>query len=116
MLNRRKMLKVKIKSLAAEAAIIRREERLSKPGGPEQCELHNHRVRDVRDEQRHSLLAYAFIRGKPLSLTEPSHKREPDWKRVAKLVEKFGTTEYPKKSQENAFAEWKAGQLTGASQ
>ncbi len=106
--DRRKMLKVKIKSLAEEARIIRLEERRSKAGGWQQCELHLHRVLDVRKEQRVSLLAYAFIRGVPLAATEPKSSTPPDWSRVAKLVEKFGTADYSaKESQAASLAEWK---------
>lgn len=109
------MLKVKIKSLAEEARIIRTEERRSKPGSWQQGELHTHRVVDVRNEQRLSLLAYAFIRGVPRSVCEPHAAKEPDWARVAKLVEKFGVVDYSARSaQVTAFGEWKAGQAATA--
>lgn len=55
-------------SLAAEAVIIRKEERRHK--GSVRFSLHNHRVVEVRREARASLLAYAFLRGKPLELIE----------------------------------------------
>jgi hypothetical protein len=110
MQTRVKMLKVKIKSLAEEARIIRLEERRSKPGGQQQNELHAHRVRDVRNEQRHSLLAYAFIRGVALSKCEPHSDSLPDWARVAKLVEKFGVVDWSlRTAQAKMFADWKAG-------
>lgn len=112
MKTRVKMLKVKIKSLAAEAQIIRLEEKRSKPGSQQQCELHQHRVTDVRSEQRCALLAYAFLRGIPRNRCEAASKKQPDWDRVAKLVEKFGTAAWDKAAkQEQAarFADWKLG-------
>jgi hypothetical protein len=110
MKTRVKMLKVKIKSLAAEAKIIRLEERRSRPGGDQQIELHVHRVRDVRNEQRCSLLAYAFIRGVALARCEARSESPPDWMRVSKLVEKFGVAYCSKRGAQHAsFADWKAG-------
>lgn len=127
MKNRVKMLKVKIKSLAAEARIIRLEERLAlgarlhdgADGLPVyrgrdaklHSELHEHRVRDVRQEQRSSLLAYAFLRGVPLAACEAKCKVPPDWKRVGQIVEKFGVLYGGKEKAEQAerLAGWKAG-------
>lgn len=67
--DRRRLLKIKLKSLAAEARIIRQEEmkaRFSKR--PEvqdlRAQMHEHRVKDIREEARATLLAYSFIRGK----------------------------------------------------
>jgi len=108
MLDRRKMLRVKIKSLAEEARIIRREESRSKGGSQEQTELHLHRVKDVREEQRVSLLAYAFIRGRTLSETERRSTRDPDWKRVRNLVDKFGVVAWDdRKSQVDRLEQWR---------
>ncbi len=104
-----KMLKVKIKSLAAEAGIIRLEERRAKKCDRLRCSLHEHRVGVVRTEQRLSLLAYAFLRGRPYAAQEKNAARRPDWNRVAKLVEKFGTTDYSanaRAAQAAAFKEW----------
>lgn len=102
------MLKVKIKSLAEEARIIRHEERraLCRELPTEQRakyrdlplfeELRMHRVNDVRREQRASLLAYAFLRGKPLAACEPNTVARStgwqciDWVRILQLVMKFG--------------------------
>lgn len=78
-------LKVKIKSLAAEAKIIRSEERKQKhyiKAAPEYAHEHrpirdslqHHRTGIVRYEQRHSYLAYAFLRGKTRKHCEPTHK------------------------------------------
>jgi hypothetical protein len=145
MTTRVKLLKVKIKSLAAEARIIRQEERRALGrrkakakrrdmgrGFPEpdpdysvflgrDLDLHGrlrgHRLADVRREQRSSLLAYAFLRGRPLAAVEP--KRGPEhewqaaarWKRVEELVKRFGTTSWvqtDKAAQADAFLAWKA--------
>lgn len=108
MTTRVKMLKVKIKSLAAEARIIRLEESRSTPGGVQQCELHQHRVRDVRHEQRCSLLAYAFLRGRTLAQCEKKSKTQPDWQRVLKIVEKFGSVDgRDRMNTMAAFMDWK---------
>lgn len=141
MTTRVKLLKVKIKSLAEEARIIRLEEGRAK--GRRKCgasdhaglvkrddcrafvgrdddmreRLHRHRVRDVRPEQRASLLAYAFLRGRPLAAVEPRRGAEWEWqaaarwKRVGQLVEKFGTVSpwaKDKAAQADAFKAWAA--------
>jgi hypothetical protein len=85
-----KMLKVKIKSLADESRTIRLEEKRAGKDDTLRNKLHNHRVGDVRREQRLSLLAYGFIRDRPYRSMEAKTKREPDWTRVMKLVNKFG--------------------------
>lgn len=92
--TRIKMLKVKIKTLAEEAKIIRLEEHRAPAGSQTQHELHYHRTHDVRIEQRNSMIAYAFLRGVPRHLCEPNAKTQPDWKRVEKMVEKFGALHY----------------------
>ncbi len=137
MKTRIRMLKVKIKSLAAEARIIRLEELRAKgrrkspdrrkdmglgfvQANPDYLvvrgrdprllfELHHHRVWDVRQEQRASLLAYAFLRGRTLAACEPKTTREPDWARVLKLVEKFGPVRPTETKQQTAvkFEDWK---------
>lgn len=125
MLDRRTHLKVKIKSLAAEAKIIRAEER---KGGVMVNSLHFHRVCDVRREARHSQLAYAFIRGVPYKVVEPNSKNAPNWSYVAKLVEKFGIVYHParlfvsydqlvklQKEQSERFLRWKEEALSSRS-
>ena len=90
--DRRVFLKVKIKSLAAEARIIRAEEgkRKGKDNEEERAGLHEHRVRVVRSEQRHTLLAYGFIRGRALEQIEPKSTTPVDWKKVKGMVERYG--------------------------
>ncbi len=83
-----KQLKVKIKSLAAEARIIRLEELRS--SGVTRQSLYFHRVYDVRNEARWSQLAYAFLRGRDYSQIEAKNSGWVNWDRVMKLVAKFG--------------------------
>ncbi len=96
-------LKMKIKSLAVEARIIRAEER-KWPGLPynwaEQEKpspyiwmrhsLWSHRTGDVRSEARSALLAYAYLRGRRYRQLEKVAYSNPDGDRIAELVAKFG--------------------------
>lgn len=91
-------MKIKIKSLAAEAAIIRSEER--KHTGAQRASLHQHRTVDVRREARAALLAYAFLRNKPLHTIERPGSRQPNWAYTFRIAKKFGTTT------EALFNEW----------
>lgn len=86
-MSRTAHLKVKIKSLAAEARIIRHEER--KYRGLERRALQDHRRGVVRYEARHSQLAYAFIRGRPYSAVEAKCHEAPDWDKVRSIVTRF---------------------------
>ena len=94
----RAFLKIKIKTLAAEARFIRQlakryEKRIlirttidrltNKPhekwkvvrNNPVRLALHAHRTGDVRIEQRLSLLAYAYMRGVPLIMVDRNTSR-----------------------------------------
>jgi len=83
-----RFLKVKVKSLAAEAAIIRMEEARSR--GALRSSLRFHRQWDVRREQRASQLAYGYLRGIDRARIEPGAKTDPDWDRVRAMVRKYG--------------------------
>lgn len=88
-------LRVKIRSLAMEARIIRHEEhKIKRPfslDGEEQYRsLRQHRLNDVRREQRSALLAYGFLRGRSYARMEPFSLEPPDLNRVVELVSKFG--------------------------
>jgi hypothetical protein len=148
MKNQVRALKVKIKSLAEEARIIRLEEKraLARPrpspsslispydphdwtaGGAKKpkprrvtkyrdemlyLSMRSHRVKELRQEQRCSLLAYAYIRGVPFAKVERPIKcrsQNPDWSRVRQLIEKFGGTPSAKMVlTEASFREWRAG-------
>lgn len=99
-MDRRIHLKIKIKSLAAEAKIIRHEaRRLDKvikdrqvAGGVKQV-LNGHRKWPVGHEARHSLLAYALIRDKPYEIVEQKCYEAPSWKKVSELAKRFGAKE-----------------------
>lgn len=88
LLDRREMLKIKIKSLAEEARIIRREER--KTHGTLRQELYLHRIGIVRKVQRDTLIAYGLIRGKTIDQMEPNRKSDPDWDAINKMLKKYG--------------------------
>ena len=71
--DKRRLLKIKLKSLACESRAIRFEElavpkRYRNDGLRE--EMYHHRVVDVREEARATLLAYNYIRGKTYQQTE----------------------------------------------
>jgi len=98
-------LRVKIKSLAEESRIIRKEERrclgsLTRTVGHDEqraalassyASLRSHRVHEVRRETRYSLLAYALLRGRSVESTEPKcDKGRVDREKLASLVKRFG--------------------------
>jgi len=89
--DRREQLRVKIKSLAEEAKIIRKEE--GKTFGQLREELYLHRIGIVRNEARHAHLAYGFIRGRTYEQMEANAKSAPDWDHVKRLVKKYGPKE-----------------------
>ena len=86
----RTYLKVKIKSLAAEAKIIRTEEKRARRPGLRRG-LEDHRKGIVRTESRHTHLAYGFIRGREYHQMESSTHETPNWEKVRKMVEKYGS-------------------------
>lgn len=86
--DRREMLRVKLKSLAAESKIIRHEER--RTNGQLRNELWFHRIHAVRSEARHTHLAYGLIRGMAWSRIEQRCDAPPDWKRVIQMAKKYG--------------------------
>jgi uncharacterized coiled-coil protein SlyX len=98
-------LKVKIKSLAAEARIIRLEERRATSTSLK-CGLAEHRRGVVRREARLSQLAYGFLRGRALAAIESKRRpgNAPDWKRVASLVARYASNA----SQAATLDEWRA--------
>ncbi|KQZ49723.1 hypothetical protein ASD54_12350 [Rhizobium sp. Root149] len=96
-------LKVKIKSLAAEAHIIRKEAR--KVSGDLRHSLNEHRKFDVRREARAALLAYGFLRGLDYSRMEGKVDRPPYWSRIEQLVKKYGEGDIRDRMQR--FSEWK---------
>jgi hypothetical protein len=94
-----KFLKVKIKSLAAEARIIRHEERKSR--GQLRNDLANHRKGIVRREARNTQLAYGYLRGRSYRQLEHSCHRQPDWEAVERMVKRYGRLNQPLKEWAN---------------
>lgn len=113
-------LKVKTKHLSQEAKIIRFEEtKLRKQldwlkdngkgqGHTEYAQKHDqfmslkaHRREDVRNENRASYLARAFIEGKPYKKVENKRKPEREYEfnaytlpRVLKMIQKYGGSQH----------------------
>jgi hypothetical protein len=85
-------LKVKIKSLAEEARMIRGMERATR-SEKMRLSLHDLRVGRVRQAARETQLAYAFIRGKAYREVERSPRLCYDainWQRVAVMAYAHG--------------------------
>jgi len=114
-------LKIKIKSLAAEAKFIRHEERKTKPQierkevtlsnghvlryqTGEYFSLHEHRTGTVRGTARESLLAYGYLRGRTYAQIEQKYHFPPDWKEVLKAIKRFDAAKG--NLTEETFAEW----------
>lgn len=102
-------LKIKLKSLAEEARIIKKQERKMKgPNwGPsyERSLLQRHRLDVVRPETRCTLLAYGYLRGLSLDHVESSSRTEPDWERVYTMIKKYGS--YDLRHNRSRFDTWR---------
>jgi hypothetical protein len=85
-------LKIKAKSLAVEATIIRQEEAkyLDRRPGSVWWWLNYHRIVQLRQEARATHLAYSFLRGRAYRQVENKCHTQPDWQRVTQLVKKYG--------------------------
>lgn len=108
-------LTIKIKSLAAEARIIRQHEKKAlaharcrkgdeaaqRPFYDRYAGLHGHRTGVVRDAARSALLAYGYLRGRSYDQIEGSSKTTPSWPDVDKMVLRYGG-----KEQWRAFPDW----------
>ena len=89
MMNERLIhLRIKIKSLAAEATIIRQE--ANKTKGMVKWGLNQHRTEVVRKHSRDNLLAYGLLRGIPYQAIELKCDKAPDFKHVAEIAIRFG--------------------------
>ena len=88
-MDERTYLKVKIKSLAEEARIIRKETKRARKVTIKNG-LALHRTGIVRREARHTHLAYGFLRG--LEYRQMEHKafEAPDWAKVRRMIERYG--------------------------
>lgn len=105
MYDKRMFLKIKIKSLAEEARIIRFHEKRVRDDEL-RGQLHYHRVADVRDEQHATLLAYGFIRGRARVQVDGVQAKpisEAMGKRVIDMVKKYGV---PIHNRDAVVREW----------
>lgn len=89
--TRRIHLRIKIKSLADEARIIRKEAK--KTSGMEKWELNEHRTKVVRPHTRHNLLAYGILIGTPYEAMENKCNEPPRFSEVSKIAKRFGAKE-----------------------
>lgn len=87
-------LKIKIKSLAEEARIIRKEERKTRV--PLRDDLHIHRVVHVRAESRNASLAYAYLRGRRYRQIEAFAYTVPSTDQISRMVKKYGGVVFDK--------------------
>ena len=101
-------LKVKIKSLVAEAAIIRKEEgRFRDYLHPVRSSLRVHREK-LGEEMRLSFLAYAYLRNRPYRSIEATTKHpltEEKVNRLAKMIARFAAPDQMK-SLDNLLKSW----------
>jgi len=97
-------LKIKIKSLAEEAKIIKREEQKwnipftidnLKTVHPLYFSLREHRINVVRRECRLSNIAYGYLRGRSYKQIENKCYEAPNWERVAEIIRKFNYKAFP---------------------
>jgi len=100
-------LRVNVKSLAAEAVIIRNETK--RAGKDYKDSLYVHRVGRLRTEARYAQLALAYIRGKRYKLCE-NRVREGNEPSFNKIIAKLGKISYllNEGKHEVAVKEWLA--------
>lgn len=84
-------LRVNVKSLAAEAKIIRDEIRRANTTEAKQA-LHDHRMTRVRPEARLAHLALAFTRGIPYKVAEANAREKPSVKDLTNKITRFAWT------------------------
>ena len=115
----RAKFRVKIKSLATEAKIIQREKQRRREHGYVYYEDFVQRVADslesharnvVATEARHTLLAYAFFRGKPYKDVERSCRIPPDKRAIARILKSLVSW----KDQTDAVDKWLSKPLAEA--
>ena len=84
-------LRVNVKSLAAEAKIIRDEIKRASTTEARHA-LHDHRMTRVRPQARLAHLALAFTRGIPYKVVEPKAKIKPCAKDLTNKIIRFAWT------------------------
>lgn len=101
-------LKIKVKSLAAEAGIIRNQ--MSKLKGKNWSHLakplQEYRRGSLRAEARDTHIAYGFLKGRSYFQIESTVKRPADWENIARMVKKCGNT-----SLVNKLDDWMYGTI-----
>jgi hypothetical protein len=100
-------LKIKIKTLAAEAKIIKAEESKWPGISDMRTSLHEHRILVVRRENRSSQLAYGFLRGRDYNVMEWKCYEQPNWKAVEEIAQRFGRPYFKPQDIAQKFAEWR---------
>ena len=83
-------LKIKIKALAEEARIIRKEEKNKSLSNLQREKLYLHRVGIVRRESRATHLAYAYLRNKLYRDCERTCHTPPNLTAIERMVKKYG--------------------------
>ena len=99
-MKRNAYLRVKLKSLAAEAKIIRTEELRAKDA-KEFFMLHSlreHRIHKVRTTSRATLLAYQFLRGVPYAVCEQLESKYLPLSPILLMIQKYGESGYTMQS------------------
>lgn len=96
------MLRVNVKSLAAEAKITRKEE--ARCGIQYYGMLRDHRVGRLREEARYANLAIAFVRGRAYRQVEGPTSKPVDQRRLAKKIQNFLSS-----VSETSVANWLSG-------
>jgi hypothetical protein len=94
-------LRVNVKSLAAEAKIIREEIRRAETTEARQA-LHDHRMVRVRPEARLAHLALAFMKGRPYKMAESTARSEPVIADLVKKITRFACVS----NAEQKITEW----------
>ena len=83
-------LKIKLKSLAAEARIIRKEELKNKGKWAWQADsFWIHRTQHLRPITRATHVAYGLLRGLEYLQIEPTAKSQPHWGKVKDMISKY---------------------------
>ena len=103
----RAYLKIKVVSLAAEARLIRKEEKRHRGTSPTRFGLWHHRTEVVRPEARCANLAYGFLRGRPYFAMEKTCNTAPNWDRILKLAIRYGDA--PEAEIRARFDAWRLG-------
>lgn len=96
-IDRREMLRIKLKSLVAEVRIIQQEEKRM----PQllRMEMQVHRKTVIREASRHAHLALGFLRGRSYGQLEAIHYSEPNWKKVEAMIYQYGGLSYTGEAQ-----------------